>query len=123
MGLFVGGSSIFLCLNNFYFNIKNIFKQIFTHILIYWKKFKLYNYFLNTNKYSWAININLYFTLFFFKYTVASQLCCSLIISSFNLNPAFSKIRITSNDIGIICPFSLVSPIKIAQNLSFLSTR
>jgi len=77
---------------------------IIHNYLLHANPFSLY-YFLNTNKYSCAINKKLYFTLFVFQYPVALQLCCSLIINSFNLNPAFSKIRITSNDMGIICPF------------------
>ena len=63
------------------------------------------NHFLNTNKYSCAISKKLYLILFVFQYPVALQLCCSFIISSFNLKPEFSNIRITSNDIGIIQPF------------------
>ena len=61
--------------------------------------------------------------LFVFQYPVALQLCCSLIISSFSVNPAFWKIFITSKDIGIMQPFCLVSPIRTAQNLSFFKTR
>ena len=82
-----------------------------------------FSYFLKINKYSWAINKKLYFTLFVFQYPVALQLCCCFIISSFNVEPTCWKILITSKDRGTIQPFFLVSPIRMAQNLSFFSTR
>ena len=80
-------------------------------------------YVLKTNKYSCARSRKLYLRLFVFQYPVALQLCCSLIIISFSLNPAFWKTFITLKPKGITCPFCLVSPIRIAQYLSFRKTR
>ena len=39
------------------------------------------------------------------------------------MNPASWKMRITSKDIGTMQPFRRVSPMRMAQNLPFLSTR
>lgn len=78
--------------------------------------------FLNMKRYSCAIRKKLYLMLFVFQYPVALQLCCSLIIISFVLNPLASNIFMASKLIGMICPFFLVSPIKTAQNFPFFST-
>lgn len=80
-------------------------------------------YFLNTNKYSCAIRKKLYFKLLVFQYPVARQLCCSLMIISFSVNPASWNTCITEKPKGSIQPFCRVSPIRIAQNLPFFKTR
>ena len=61
-------------------------------------------------------------------YTISFLItCCFTImlffnIISFSLKPTFSNTFITSKPKGWIWPFILVSPIRIAQNLSFLRT-
>ena len=56
-----------------------------------------YCYFRKTKTYSCANNKKLYFSLLVFQKPVALQLCCSFMIISLILKPAFINLCITSN--------------------------